>query len=57
MLKLKPCRWCGSEKIGIYPSNDGYFRYIATCDSCHWLGSSRLFKFRAIRAWNKEMSK
>jgi hypothetical protein len=54
-MKLKPCKRCGSNNVGVYPSNDGYFRYIATCDKCHWLGKAKLFKFRAIRAWNREV--
>lgn len=62
--KLKPCPNCGrsGKKIGyarIVCSGsmfDGHLYYIE-CPSCHWCGKTKLFLWRAARAWNKEKRK
>jgi len=55
MAKLKPCPNCHSEKlvmVRIAPPKGRWF-YVE-CEDCYWCGEIKLFKFRAIRAWNKE---
>lgn len=55
MAELKPCPNCKSKKLTVwhisYPRSRKFF---VECDECYWCGETKLFKFRAIRAWNKE---
>ncbi len=58
MAKLKPCPSCGSDNVeigrvcGRYGGR-GHWFYVE-CGDCFWCGKTKLFCFRAVRAWNKE---
>lgn len=55
MAELKPCPNCHSKKLMVWriaPPKGR--RFFVWCDECYWCGKTKLFKFRAIRAWNKE---
>jgi len=55
--KIRPmiCPNCTSGRVTVwknaYPRS---MKYFVECDKCHWCGKTKLLKFRAIRAWNKE---
>lgn len=54
MSELKPCPFCKSTKLTVwhisYPKSHKYF---VECNMCHWCGETKLFKWRAKRAWNR----
>ena len=60
---LKPCPNCGKsgKKAEIHQIMfsgsifDKHLFYVE-CPSCHWCGKTKLFLWRAKRAWNKERS-
>lgn len=55
MDKLKPCPNCKSKKLSVWRISPPRGRWFhVECDECYWCGETKLFKFRAIRAWNKE---
>ena len=62
--KLKPCPNCGkSGKSLIFYRTvvsgsifDGHLWHVE-CPSCHWCGKLKLFRWRAIMAWNKSHKK
>ena len=57
---LKPCPHCGCSNrliaIHILSARLPWWYYIE-CDNCHWCGKTKLFLWRAERAWNKEKKK
>lgn len=54
-IELKPCPFCGITnrivKVHISSRFLPWWWYVM-CDNCKWCGVTRLFKWRAIRAWN-----
>lgn len=56
MIKLKPCPRCGQTAVNVWRVL-GTRRYTLECKRCGWFGKTRLFRRRAIRAWNLERSK
>ena len=55
MMKPKPCPVCGGMVIDVWHVVFTR-RFAVECRNCHHFGKSRIFKWRAIRAWNKEKS-
>lgn len=55
MIKPKTCPKCGRPHVNVWRIL-GTRKYTVECVSCHWFGKTRLFRWRAIRAWNKEKS-
>ena len=55
-MKLKPCPNCGSSRVYIWHICTARlpWGHYAECEDCHWCGKTKLFRRRAIRAWNKE---
>lgn len=59
--KLKPCPNCsksGKKLIvnrimfdGTWSCNLG--KYFIECPGCHWIGETKIFLWRAKRAWNR----
>ena len=55
MVELKPRPNCHSEKLVIVRIAQPKSRWFhVECENCYWCGETKLFMFRAIRAWNKE---
>ena len=54
--KRKPCPNCGCEinRRAHILSNMLPFWWYIECDNCHWCGKTKLFLWRAVRAWNKQ---
>ena len=59
--RLKPCPECGKSgkaaiinRIMCSGSIFDKHLYFVECPGCHWCGKTKLFKWRAVRAWNKE---
>lgn len=55
----KPCPNCGNKethRVHILSNILPFWWYIE-CVSCHWCGKTKLFLWRAVRAWNKEADK
>ena len=55
-MKPKPCPNCGSSRVYIWhicTARLPWWHY-AECEDCHWCGKTKLFRRRAIKAWNKE---
>lgn len=50
-MKIEPCPACKSKNIRIAHVMNA--RYFVMCNKCFWCGKTKLFKFRAIRSWNK----
>lgn len=51
----KSCPNCGSSitrKVHIKSSRLPFWWYLE-CANCNWCGKTKLFLWRAIRAWNK----
>lgn len=53
MNRPNPCPNCGKSAVGIWRIM-GSRKYVVECNSCHWFGKTRRFRWRAIRAWNRE---
>lgn len=57
MAELKPCPNCGNLKpicvniCSLYGGN-GHKFYIM-CWKCKWCGPTKMFRWRAKRAWNR----
>jgi len=51
MNNLKPCPFCGSERVGYKQYHDTSF-YAVTCRSCCTAGSRMTNKDYAIQVWN-----
>jgi Lar family restriction alleviation protein len=49
---LKPCPFCGSEKIELSPRSLGVFA-VVTCRSCACYGQPTAEDSEAIAAWNQ----
>ena len=52
MSDLKPCPFCNNKNLTIWRVC-GSLRFYVECGICHWCGKTKLFKFRAKRAWNR----
>lgn len=55
MAELKPCPNCGCKKIWkvhIFSARLPWW-WFCECAYCHWCGETKLFKWRAERAWNR----
>lgn len=50
--KFKPCPRCGCKSTWTVRIT-GSRQYYIECPACHQCGPTKLFKFRARRAWNK----
>ena len=61
MAELKPCPNCGDDLIWTnrFCSKNGRLthKYYLECVKCHWCSETKLFLFRAMRAWNKRTPK
>lgn len=62
--KLNPCPKCRKSgkaaiinRIMVSGSIFDKHLYFVECPSCHWCGKTKLFKWRAIRAWNRRAEK
>lgn len=57
-MKLKPCPNCNlsPKKLHIWQvcGSKIFHKYYIECPSCHWCGKTKVFKWRAVRAWNKK---
>ena len=58
--KLKPCPFCGKSgsamrvnRIWFSGSILDKHLYFIECPNCHWCGQTKLFLWRAKRAWNR----
>ena len=52
MMKLIPCPTCGGTTLALYCA-DGNRKFYIECLRCHRRGKTKMFEFRAIRAWNR----
>lgn len=56
MAELKRCPFCGGKnriiKVHIISRKLPFWWFIE-CDNCHYCGETKLFLFRAIKAWNR----
>lgn len=54
-MKAKRCPNCQSKDVRIWHVITARLPwwYYAECEHCHWCGKTKLFRFRAIRSWNK----
>lgn len=52
MMKLIPCPTCGGTTLALYRA-DGNRKFYIECLRCHRRGKTKMFEFRAIRAWNR----
>jgi hypothetical protein len=59
--ELKPCPNCATSgkklrvnRIMFSGSIFDKHLFFIECPSCHWCGKTKLFLWRAKRAWNKE---
>ena len=48
--EIKPCPFCGSEDVEVFPN---YGRYFAACCDCGSEGPNKERKEEAIRKWNQ----
>lgn len=53
MVKFKPCPRCGQTAVNVWRIL-GSRKYVVECRKCRWYGKTRVFRWRAIRAWNRE---
>lgn len=54
---LKPCLNCKNTKPTIWRIiSPKPYRYFVECDTCHWCGRTRWFKWSAKNAWNRRDS-
>jgi Lar family restriction alleviation protein len=56
MEEIKPCPFCGFEKIGCYSESGGDYApdgYFYSCDKCDAQAVSELTTEKALEAWNK----
>lgn len=59
-IKLKPCPYCGNSGKNLFINRimfsgsifDKHLFYVE-CPHCHWCGKVKLFRRRAIKAWNR----
>lgn len=57
---LKPCPGCGinNRQLKAHISSRRLpFWWFIECDNCHWCGKTKLFLYRAIKAWNEGAKK
>lgn len=59
MEKLKPCPSCGCNDSDYLKAWHILTRrlpwwWFLECDNCHYCSKTKLFRFRAIKAWNEE---
>lgn len=60
-IKLKPCPNCNRSGKSLVINRimfDGLWtcklgKYFVECPHCHWCGETKVFLWRAIRAWNR----
>lgn len=62
--ELKPCPNCGKSgkelrinRIMFSGSIFDKHLFFIECPSCHWCGKTKLFAWRAKRAWNRRADK
>ena len=57
--ELKPCPYCtasfGYLKIWKICGSKIFHKYFVECSRCHWCGETKVFKRRAVRAWNRRV--
>ena len=56
MNELKPCPFCGSEKINIWNCNDKSDSAWCQCESCLASTSVEETEEEAIEAWNRRVT-